>query len=348
MSDDTIREALENMIDEAAESIDRDAYLDRTTERNTRNLATRRSDLKEARAVLAALASRQSEPGTVEEEAEAEKLAIEILSDDYVCTRVWSAWGYGTMHEDDFHLAREDNDRISDAVALIAAAMREREEALEAEFARKWIDQPRAEVETSEESVIYEQPEGFGKELLSLSAPARDWVLSVCSAFDEASTRVVDQMLQYESELDAERAEKRHLNSALDAAKAEAEGLRAILPDLIDEAEDAASYAEVYRQGLPRFGAENKRRRELIDKARGLLRAEKPEVAPMIDIDDQMHIDVRCPKCSAVFAVGPIHAGRFPTPKPEGQRVVFPPVDMSRNLAANWPIEKPEGRTCER
>ena len=40
--------------------------------------------------------------------------AVEILHDHYTCTRVWSAWGYGTMSQDDFHLAAEDDDIVSD------------------------------------------------------------------------------------------------------------------------------------------------------------------------------------------------------------------------------------------
>lgn len=50
---EALREALDNMVDEAADAIGRDAYLDGTTERNTRNLAARRNDLKEARTLLA-------------------------------------------------------------------------------------------------------------------------------------------------------------------------------------------------------------------------------------------------------------------------------------------------------
>ena len=31
-----------------------------------------------------------------------------------VCTRVWSAWGYNTMSEDDFELACEDENIINE------------------------------------------------------------------------------------------------------------------------------------------------------------------------------------------------------------------------------------------
>jgi hypothetical protein len=47
-----MREALENIIDDAADNIERDAHLDGTTERNTRVLAERRSDLAKAREAL--------------------------------------------------------------------------------------------------------------------------------------------------------------------------------------------------------------------------------------------------------------------------------------------------------
>lgn len=44
------------------------------------------------------------------------------LTSTYVCTRVWSAWGYGTMSQDDFVDARE-----TDLAADLAEALIERE-----------------------------------------------------------------------------------------------------------------------------------------------------------------------------------------------------------------------------
>jgi len=38
------------------------------------------------------------------------------LDDAYDCTRVWSAWGYGTMTEDDFQPASNRADEIADAI----------------------------------------------------------------------------------------------------------------------------------------------------------------------------------------------------------------------------------------
>jgi hypothetical protein len=54
---------------------------------------------------------------------EAVALAIgETLGDSYDCTRVWSAWGYGTMSENDFAPLWEDNERLHEiADAAIAA-----------------------------------------------------------------------------------------------------------------------------------------------------------------------------------------------------------------------------------
>lgn len=49
----------------------------------------------------------------------AEEFAIKILDDLYCCTRVWSAWEYKTMSQDDFHFAAEDDNIVSDAMALI-------------------------------------------------------------------------------------------------------------------------------------------------------------------------------------------------------------------------------------
>jgi hypothetical protein len=45
--------------------------------------------------------------------------AAEILSDHYTCTRVWGAWSYGTMGPDDFCLASEDDDIVSDAAKIL-------------------------------------------------------------------------------------------------------------------------------------------------------------------------------------------------------------------------------------
>ena len=38
----------------------------------------------------------------------------EALGDAYDCTRVWSAWGYGTMGPDDFSLVAEDDSRLAE------------------------------------------------------------------------------------------------------------------------------------------------------------------------------------------------------------------------------------------
>jgi hypothetical protein len=49
----------------------------------------------------------------------------EALGDAYDCLRVWSAWVYGTMSEDDFRLVSEDGDRVAEiADAAIAALSR--------------------------------------------------------------------------------------------------------------------------------------------------------------------------------------------------------------------------------
>lgn len=45
--------------------------------------------------------------------------AVVILQDHYTCTRVWSAWRYGTMSQDDFHFAAEDTDIISDTAKTL-------------------------------------------------------------------------------------------------------------------------------------------------------------------------------------------------------------------------------------
>lgn len=48
---------------------------------------------------------------------------VEQLGDLYCCGRVWSAWSYGTMHEDDFSIASEDDDIVSNFVSAARAAI---------------------------------------------------------------------------------------------------------------------------------------------------------------------------------------------------------------------------------
>jgi hypothetical protein len=51
-----------------------------------------------------------------------EAVANAIGDDAYDCTRVWSAWSYGTMGEDDFVPVAHQADRIAEiADAAIAA-----------------------------------------------------------------------------------------------------------------------------------------------------------------------------------------------------------------------------------
>lgn len=45
--------------------------------------------------------------------------AVELASDTMFCTRVWSAWGYGTMTEDDFVNANEESEFIGDIAKAI-------------------------------------------------------------------------------------------------------------------------------------------------------------------------------------------------------------------------------------
>jgi hypothetical protein len=46
----------------------------------------------------------------------------QALGDAYDCTRVWAAWGVGTMSEDDFHLISDDSSRVAEiATAAIEA-----------------------------------------------------------------------------------------------------------------------------------------------------------------------------------------------------------------------------------
>lgn len=76
----------------------------------------------------AALSAQQSAPERVSvpgkvREAVGDSIA-EALGDAYDCTRVWSAWGVGTMSQDDFHLITDDASRIGElADAAISAIL---------------------------------------------------------------------------------------------------------------------------------------------------------------------------------------------------------------------------------
>ena len=71
------------------------------------------------------LALLKASPASAPEVRESVIEAIaEALGDAYDCTRVWSAWSYGTMSQDDFSLVAEDRSRleeIADAAMLAAA-----------------------------------------------------------------------------------------------------------------------------------------------------------------------------------------------------------------------------------
>ena len=42
-----------------------------------------------------------------------------FLQDNYACTRVWEAWSYGTMTEDDFTPMEDDEDIVNDFKTLV-------------------------------------------------------------------------------------------------------------------------------------------------------------------------------------------------------------------------------------
>ena len=68
--------------------------------------------------------ARQAEavPSEVQIEAACEAVAG-ALGDAYDCTRVWSAWSYGTMGPEDFSQVSEDSDRVREiALAALGAA----------------------------------------------------------------------------------------------------------------------------------------------------------------------------------------------------------------------------------
>lgn len=50
-----------------------------------------------------------------------ETIAQALGGDVYTCSRVWSAWGVGTMDQDDFHPAQEDEDVLDNLESAITA-----------------------------------------------------------------------------------------------------------------------------------------------------------------------------------------------------------------------------------
>ena len=54
---------------------------------------------------------------------ETKDAVAEALGDAYDCTRVWSAWSYGTMSQDDFFLVAEDAGRLGEIVDAVIKAL---------------------------------------------------------------------------------------------------------------------------------------------------------------------------------------------------------------------------------
>lgn len=67
-----------------------------------------------------------------ERELARDRLAKE-LSDAMDCTRVWDAWHYGTMSQDDFSLIAENDERLNDIVEAVCAHLLSRIAELEQE-----------------------------------------------------------------------------------------------------------------------------------------------------------------------------------------------------------------------
>ncbi|MDT9105750.1 hypothetical protein RSW49_22635 [Escherichia coli] len=72
----------------------------------------------------------QAEPGADERAGVAEEqrqrvrdAIAEALGDAYDCMRVWSAWGVGTMTQDDFQLVAEDDARVDEIASAAIGAM---------------------------------------------------------------------------------------------------------------------------------------------------------------------------------------------------------------------------------
>lgn len=68
-----------------------------------------------------------------ERELARDRLADAIGGDAFDCTRTWSAWGVGTMSEDDFVPIINDDNRLDEILDNVCAPLLSRIEWLEAE-----------------------------------------------------------------------------------------------------------------------------------------------------------------------------------------------------------------------
>lgn len=75
------------------------------------------------REARAALAAQKAGDGDALRTAVMDAIA-EALGDAYDCTRVWSAWSYGTMGPDDFTLITDDENRLGEIADAAITAMR--------------------------------------------------------------------------------------------------------------------------------------------------------------------------------------------------------------------------------
>lgn len=69
-----------------------------------------------------ALAALSSVPVVTPSDEELRQRVADCLREVYTCSRVWEAWQYNTMTEDDFAPAWESDDLIDDLVAALSSA----------------------------------------------------------------------------------------------------------------------------------------------------------------------------------------------------------------------------------
>jgi len=54
----------------------------------------------------------------------AQNAVVQALGDAYDCERCWSAWGWGTMGEEDFTLVAENPDRVAEITDAVLDAVK--------------------------------------------------------------------------------------------------------------------------------------------------------------------------------------------------------------------------------
>jgi hypothetical protein len=90
-------------------------------------LAERDARIAALEGELSALRAQLAAPPVVDRIALRDAIADAIGGSTYDCTRVWEAWGYETMSQDDFSRVVDDEDRLMEIVDAVVDALASRQ-----------------------------------------------------------------------------------------------------------------------------------------------------------------------------------------------------------------------------